>query len=158
MGVRFGLGLLGVVLALPGFATYASGQHGAVRSGAPGEIAAGSRIEPAALADALKSGRKPLVLYVGPHSFFDQAHVAGAEYIGAASTQEGLSALRERLAGVPKEQWIVVYCGCCPWDRCPNIRPAYAAVQALGFAHAQALNLQQNFGADWVDKGYPTDK
>ena len=158
MGVQLGLVWLGIALATVSPAGYASPQHGAVRSGAPGEIAPGGRLEPAALADALKTDKKPLVLYVGPRTFFDQAHIAGAEYIGSASTQEALHALAERLAAVPKEQWIVVYCGCCPWERCPNIRPAFHTLQTLGFHHAQALDLPQNFGADWVDKGYPTEK
>ena len=153
-----GLALVGFALLLTGSTPPAMAQHGVVRSGAPTEIAPASRIEPAALAEALQSGTKPLVLYVGPRTFYDQAHISGAEFTGAASTQAGVHALAERLAGVPKDQWIVLYCGCCPWDRCPNIRPAFQALQALGFTHLQALNLPHNFGADWVDKSYPTDK
>jgi hypothetical protein len=31
-------------------------------------------------------------------------------------------------------------------------------IQSLGFAKAKVLYIANNFGADWVDKGYPTVK
>ncbi|HTF61653.1 MAG TPA: hypothetical protein VK638_02970 [Edaphobacter sp.] len=42
--------------------------------------------------------------------------------------------------------------------RCPNIRPAYEQLQSLGFKHINVLYLANNFGSDWVDKGYPVAK
>jgi len=53
---------------------------------------------------------------------------------------------------------IVLYCGCCPWNHCPNVKPAYDALQAMGFRNLKVLYIANNFGADWVDKGYPTAK
>jgi hypothetical protein len=67
-------------------------------------------------------------------------------------------ALRERASGLQKERLIVIYCGCCPWGRCPNIRPAYEQLQSLGFKHVNVLYLANNFGSDWVNKGYPVAK
>ncbi len=122
------------------------------------EIAPADRIEPNDLADSIQKSASPLILQVGPRTFFDQAHILGAEYVGAASTDAGMDALRARVASVSKNRWIVLYCGCCPWDRCPNIRPAFNALHELGFTHVQALNLPSNFGADWVDKGFPIEK
>lgn len=122
------------------------------------EIAAKDRVQPADLAKSLQQSATPLILQVGPRTFFDQAHIVGAEYVGATGTEVGLRALRDRLADVGKDRWIVLYCGCCPWDRCPNIRPAFNQLRALGYSHVQALFLPNNFGADWVDKGYPTEK
>ena len=117
-------------------------------------------VQPAELAKMLDSQvhNRPLVLSVGPRKLYDQAHIAGAEYIGAGSTSDGIAALRARLKSLPKTTTIILYCGCCPWGHCPNIRPAYKEVTAMGFKNVKALYIANNFGADWVDKGYPTTK
>ena len=115
-------------------------------------------IQPKDLVTTLKTSPQPLVLNVGPRIFYAQAHVPGAEYVGAAGTSEGLEALRKRLEAVDKNRIIIVYCGCCPWEKCPNIRPAFKELQNLGFTHVKALYIRSNFGTDWVDKGYPTEK
>ncbi len=120
------------------------------------EIPAADLVQPAELARVLEGADKPLILQVGPRTMFDQAHIAGAGYVGAAGTLAGREALRNRVAGFKKDQAIVLYCGCCPWERCPNIRPAFALLRELGFTRVRALYIAQNFGADWVSKGYPT--
>ena len=38
---------------------------------------------------------------------------------------------------------------------CPNIGPAFAELEQMGFKNVKALYLEENFGADWVAKGYP---
>ncbi len=120
---------------------------------------AAHQISPEALAQQLQSGKAaPLILNVGPHTLYEQAHIRGAEYIGATSSEEGLSKLRERVKALRKNTAIVLYCGCCPWEHCPNIRPAYAELQKLGFSQVKALYIAHNIGTDWVDKGYPTEK
>ena len=108
----------------------------------------------AILAD--KKSTPPLILNVGPKLLFEQAHIPGAEYIGAGSTPQGLEALRTRVKPLPNTRFIVLYCGCCPWGRCPNVRPAYKELHALGFTKLKLLMLADNFGADWAYKGYPT--
>jgi thiosulfate/3-mercaptopyruvate sulfurtransferase len=115
-------------------------------------------LQPIELVQMLRASEKPLVLQIGSHVLYAEAHVPGSEYVGAAGTSAGQQALRERVSALKKDQLIVVYCGCCPWGRCPNIRPAYEQLQALGFTHVKALYLPDNFGTDWVDKGYPTTK
>jgi len=50
---------------------------------------------------------------------------------------------------------VVLYCGCCPWGKCPNIDPAYKLMKSLGFTRLKVLHIADNFGTDWVDKGYP---
>jgi thiosulfate/3-mercaptopyruvate sulfurtransferase len=52
----------------------------------------------------------------------------------------------------------VLYCGCCPWSHCPNVHTAYQELQALGFTSVKVLYIADDFGTDWVDKGYPTAK
>jgi hypothetical protein len=108
---------------------------------------------------ALESGlQKPLVLYVGPHVLYSQAHIRNAEFIGPASDPQALDNLRRRISALPRNSFIVLYCGCCPWDHCPNIRPAFKELQKSGFTRVKVLFLANNFGTDWVDKGYPVEK
>jgi rhodanese-related sulfurtransferase len=107
------------------------------------------------LAQALKGTRKPVVLYVGPKSIYAQAHIPGAENIGPVSRPEGMEKLRARVASLAKDSPVVIYCGCCPWDHCPNIRPAYAELKKAGFTSVRVLYLENSFGANWKDKGFP---
>ena len=116
-------------------------------------------IQPQELLKALQSGSaKPTVLYIGPRFLYAQAHIRNAEFIGPASDPQSLDNLRKRVATLPKNSWIVLYCGCCPWEHCPNIRPAYKALLKAGFTGVKVLYLGNSFGADWVDKGYPVEK
>ena len=68
---------------------------------------------------------------------------------------EGMEKLRARAASLAKDSPVVIYCGCCPWDHCPNIRPAYAELKKPGFARVRVLFLENSFGANWKDKGLP---
>jgi hypothetical protein len=36
------------------------------------------------------------------------------------------------------------------------VKPADDALQAMGFTKVKVLYLSDNFGANWVEKGYPT--
>ena len=112
-------------------------------------------IQPEELAQALKGARKPVVLYVGPKTFYAQAHIPGAENIGPVGRPEGMEKLRARAASLAKDTPVVIYCGCCPWAHCPNIRPAYAELKKAGFTNVRALYLENSFGTNWKDKGLP---
>ena len=101
---------------------------------------------------------KPLLFQVGSHMLYLQAHIPGSEYLGAGNTPEGMQHLRQRVHSLPKSADIVLYCGCCPWSHCPNVNPAYEALQQMGFTNVKVLYIANNFGADWVDKGYPVAK
>jgi rhodanese-related sulfurtransferase len=101
---------------------------------------------------------KPLVLQVGSHMLFAQAHIAGSEYAGAGSQAEGLKQLQDRVAPLPRKSFIVLYCGCFPWSRCPNVGPAFKLLRDLGFTNVKVLYLANNLGSDWVDKGYPVER
>ena len=98
---------------------------------------------------------KPLLFHVGSYMFYVQAHIPGSEYLGAGNTVEGIQRLRQRVSSLPKNADIVIYCGCCPWSHCPNVNPAYETLQQMGFNNVKVLYMANNFGADWVDKGYP---
>ena len=102
--------------------------------------------------------QKPLILNVGPRSMYAQAHIPGAEYMGAGSSDTGQQKLRERVQALPKNSAIVIYCGCCPWGNCPNMHPAYQVLHLLGFTNVKAVYIANDFGTDWVNKGYPVAK
>ena len=117
-------------------------------------------INPEDLVKLLQSSGKdkPLMIQVGSHVLFSQAHIPGSEYIGPASSEAGLQQLRKRVESLPHTKFIVVYCGCCPWSHCPNVKPADDALRTLGFTNVKVLYIADNFGANWVDKGYPVVK
>jgi hypothetical protein len=117
-------------------------------------------IQPEQLARILRSPKapKPLVLQVGSRVLYDEAHIAGSEYVGAGGEKAGLQALRDRVKDLKRDEPLVIYCGCCAWNKCPNIRPAYHELTSLGFTNVKALYLAHNFGTDWVAKGYPVAK
>ena len=139
--------------ALFAVATFASAQGPAKSAD---DVPAASRIQPAELVNAMKTGgQKPAVLYVGPKAFYAQGHIPGADYIGPVGKPDGLAELRTRVASLPKSLPVVIYCGCCPWDHCPNIRPAFAELKKEGFSNVRVLYLATSFGVDWKDKGLP---
>jgi thiosulfate/3-mercaptopyruvate sulfurtransferase len=110
------------------------------------------------LSDKSAKTSKPLLLQVGSQMLYVQAHIPGSEYIGQGNLAQGLQNLDRRVSNLPKKTFIVLYCGCCPWNHCPNVNPAYDALQKLGFTNVKVLYLANNFGVDWVDKGYPVAK
>jgi thiosulfate/3-mercaptopyruvate sulfurtransferase len=105
-----------------------------------------------------KDGDRPTVVYVGFRTLFEGGHIPGAVYHGTASTEQGLAEMKTWAASLPRSTNLVIYCGCCPFDRCPNIRPAFTALHDLGFTKLRVLVLPKSFAADWVDKGFPMEK
>ena len=117
-------------------------------------------INPEELVKILQSskGEKPLMIQVGSHVLYEQAHIPGSEYIGPGSREIGIQQLSKRVEALPRKKFIVIYCGCCPWSHCPNVKPADDALHALGFTNVKILYISDNFGANWVDRGYPVAK
>lgn len=113
-------------------------------------------IEPKDLAATLdsKAGR-PLLIHVGFPTLYRGKHIPQSIYAGPASRPDGLEALKKAAANLPRDRELVVYCGCCPWEMCPNIKPAVEALKQMGFTKVKALMIAKNFQADWVDHGYP---
>jgi hypothetical protein len=105
-----------------------------------------------------KNGTTPTVVYVGFHTLFAGGHIPGATFHGTASTEQGLADLKKWADALPRSTNLVIYCGCCPFEKCPNIRPAFAALRELGFKKLRVLVLPTSFAADWAAKGYPLQK
>lgn len=115
-------------------------------------------MSPEVLAQTLKDGKTPMILYVGFPVLYRGAHIPTAVLAGPVSKPEGVEALKAALNGVPLDRQIVVYCGCCPWDKCPNIRPAFKLIRELGYKDAKLVTIPTNLHTDWVEKGFPVDK
>lgn len=104
-----------------------------------------------------KSVTVATVVSVGFPSLYVGGHIPNAAFHGAASTEEGLAELKSWAAARPRSNDLVIYCGCCPFDKCPNIRPAYTALSRMGFKNVHVL-VVPSFAVDWADKGYPMQK
>jgi len=98
------------------------------------------------------------IIYVGVHTLYAGAHIPGAVFHGPGSTEEGIAELKEYAKSVPRNSNLVLYCGCCPLEKCPNLRPAFTALRDSGFTHLRVLLLPTSFAEDWVEKGYPIEK
>ena len=117
-------------------------------------------LEPADVNKMLQAsaGEKPLVLQVGFDVLYRGGHIPSSDYAGPASKEDGLAVLRKRLESVPRDKFILLYCGCCPWDHCPNVKPAYDAVVKMGFRNVKVMHVDQNFGTNWINEGYAAVK
>jgi hypothetical protein len=144
-------------LAVPGIRAQSAGQSSLSSATS---IPEASLIQPDALVQMLKSTEKekPLIFQVGSRVMFSQAHIPGSEYAGPGSQASGIQSLEDTVASLPKNKHIVLYCGCCPWNKCPNVGPAFKRLSDLGFSNVKVLYIANNFGDDWVSKGYPSVK
>lgn len=95
----------------------------------------------------------PAIFNIGPVS-----NIKGAIAVGAASQEEGISKLKEQLKILAKDKEIIVYCGCCPFNKCPNVRPAFSLLKKEGYTKVFLLNLPENIHKNWISKGYPVEK
>ena len=97
------------------------------------------------------TAKKPFIFAIGP-----SAGIPYAIAIGPAKEKENLDKFRKELSKLPKDAPIVIYCGCCPFGPCPNVRPAFSLLNEMKFTNHKLLNLATNFKADWIDKGFPS--
>jgi thiosulfate/3-mercaptopyruvate sulfurtransferase len=122
---------------------------------------AAQTVQPADLAKELadaKGAVKPTIVCVAPHVLYEGGHIPGALFHGPGSTAQGIDDLKKWAQSVPRTENIVIYCGCCPLDHCPNLRPAFVALRDMGFTHLRALIIPTNFYTDWVKPGYAYEK
>ena len=103
-------------------------------------------MQPAELAKLINAKKNvPIIFSVGP-----------AATIANMVKEEGnLTKFKDELKKLPKDTKIVVYCGCCPYEHCPNVRPAIEALKELKFTNYYLLDLPHNIRVDWIDKGFP---
>jgi len=106
------------------------------------------------MAEQIKTNAKdkPLIFNVGPMD-----NIKGSVFVGRGTSVSSIDKMRGTLSMENKNRTIVVYCGCCSYASCPNIKPAYDALISLGFKNAKVLDLPVGLGPDWQAKGYPME-
>ena len=109
-------------------------------------------LEPAELAARLShpSGNPPLVICVGPSGL-----IKGSVETGPTQKSQNLDSLKTLLEKQDRNREVIIYCGCCPFQHCPNIRPAFTLLNEMHFTNARLLNLSHNIKVDWLDHKYP---
>jgi thiosulfate/3-mercaptopyruvate sulfurtransferase len=109
-------------------------------------------MKPSKLAEMIRENKKvPVIINVGPSPV-----IPGSTDVGMVKDAENLTKLKDQLSKTAKDATIVVYCGCCPFEHCPNVRPAIDLLKEMNFTNYKLLDLPHNIKVDWIDKGYPT--
>ena len=112
-------------------------------------------ITPEDLNKKIKPGKpnKLLIINVGP-----MQNILGAKTTGSVSSPEGMTAFKALVDKEKKDKEVVIYCGCCTTDNCPNIRPAFKYLTEKGFKKHKVLNIKTGLYEDWEGKGFPMQK
>jgi thiosulfate/3-mercaptopyruvate sulfurtransferase len=108
--------------------------------------------DPEALANILRNpaAKQPAIFNIGP-----MENIKGAINIGPTKDKNNLAKLKQALSAVPKDKTVIIYCGCCPFRVCPNIRPAFELLKEMKFTRPKLLNLPHNLKTNWIDPGFP---
>ncbi|WMJ74161.1 rhodanese-like domain-containing protein [Cytophagaceae bacterium ABcell3] len=112
-------------------------------------------MKPEELAKLLSDGDKtndPVIFNIGP-----AGEIKGSLEIGFVNDSKGIKKLETNLKNIPKDKAIVLYCGCCPFEHCPNIRPAFTLLNKKKYKNHRLLDLPKNLKVDWIDKGFPME-
>jgi thiosulfate/3-mercaptopyruvate sulfurtransferase len=116
-------------------------------------------MQPQQLAREMQDAKSlPVIVFVGFPVLYRAAHIPNAILAGPCSKSEGLDLLSVKMRQTARAREVVIYCGCCPFVHCPNVKPAFEALQKMGFANVHVLELDNNFHTDWEAQGYPTER
>jgi thiosulfate/3-mercaptopyruvate sulfurtransferase len=96
------------------------------------------------------TAKQPIIFSIGP-----AAIIKNSIDIGSVKEKENLDKLKEELKALSRDADIVIYCGCCPFEHCPNIRPVFKLLNKMKFTNHKLLNLEHNIKMDWLNKNYP---
>jgi len=111
-------------------------------------------IQPAAFAKTIESNKDlPLIYCIGPGVV-----IPHSIDIGMVKDSQNLQKFKNSISKLSRDTNIVIYCGCCPFDHCPDVRPAVALLKEMKFTNFHLLNLPDNIKTDWISKGYPQVK
>ncbi|PBQ34616.1 hypothetical protein CNR22_23505 [Sphingobacteriaceae bacterium] len=107
------------------------------------------------LAEKIKTNAKdkPIIFNVGP-----MENIKTAVFVGRATSATCVEKMKSTLSMENKTKQVVVYCGCCSYASCPNIKPAYDALMGMGFKNTKVLELPEGIKPDWVAKDYPMEE
>ena len=99
------------------------------------------------------TGDKPVVFNVGP-----MENIKSAKFVGKGTSVTAIDRMKSELSLENKSKTVVIYCGCCSFSSCPNIKPAFDALLAAGFKNTKVLEIPEGIKPDWVAKGYPMEQ
>lgn len=116
---------------------------------------AGQLLPPEELAATISdpAAESPLIVCIGPGAL-----IKGSVDVGETRDPENQEKLRELLSAEPRDREIVLYCGCCPFRDCPNIRPAFSLLNGMEFTSHKLLDISHNLKTDWIEQGYPVNE
>jgi len=111
-------------------------------------------VRPADLRQRLTRGERPRIWNIG-----SMGNILGATGIGPLQTVDGIRRLNDLEAqpGFSKTDPLIIYCGCCPLETCPNILPALYILNQRGYTQVKVLNLPNNIDEDWKSIGGPME-
>jgi len=120
---------------------------------------AAQALQPGDLVKELRgaTANRPTVVCTGVRALYRAGHVPGASFHGPAGSSEGLADLKQWAEPLPRSTNLVLYCGCCPFDVCPNVRPAFTTLRDMGFTRLRVVIMPKNFATDWVGNNYPVE-
>jgi len=111
-------------------------------------------MEPADLAQKIENNATNVYIFnIGP-----AGNIKNAIEIGDGRDEASQTNFAEQISKLSKDAEIVIYCGCCPFVNCPNIRPIFNTLNEQQFVNHKLLNLPKNLKVDWIDKGFPMSK
>ena len=109
-------------------------------------------LRPSELATALKDNKDISVIFsIGPGAI-----IPHSRDMGMIKEEDNMKKFKQELESLPKDTSIVIYCGCCPYEHCPDVRPAIELLKEMKFTNYKLLDLPHNIKIDWINKGYPT--
>jgi len=109
-------------------------------------------LQPSELAATIKDNKEISVIFsIGPG-----AVIPHSRDMGMIKEEENMKKSKGELEALPRDTGIIIYCGCCPYEHCPNVRPAIELLREMKFTHYKLLDLPHNIKIDWINKGYPT--
>jgi thiosulfate/3-mercaptopyruvate sulfurtransferase len=98
------------------------------------------------------AGDKPVIFNVGPMD-----NIKTARFVGRGTSVTAIDKMKSELSMENKNKTIVLYCGCCSFASCPNIKPAFDALISAGYKNTKVLEIPEGIKPDWVAKGYPME-
>jgi len=109
-------------------------------------------MEPSDLSSTIKADKNiPVIFSIGPGGI-----IPHSRDIGMIKDAENMKKFKDELVSLPKDTPIVIYCGCCPFEHCPNIGPGMQLLKDMKFTNYKLLDLPHNIKIDWINKGLPT--
>src|SRR4051812_17936731 len=88
-------------------------------------------IEPSVLSAIIKEKKQiPVIFSIGPGDV-----IPYSKNFGMINEAENMKKFKNELANIPRDTQLVIYCGCCPYEHCPNVRPGIQLLKDMKFTN-----------------------